>query len=352
MNHAVISPRHTLRLGTRASVLALRQAQLVADRLECTSSSRVELVKITTAGDRSHAPIEQLGSVGVFTTALRDALLADEIDFAVHSYKDLPTDRNLPPDSPLSKLTIAAVPEREIAHDVLVSIDGASLHELPTGARIGTCAPRRMAQLRAIRPDLSCQPLRGNVDTRLEKVRRGELDGVVLAGAALARLGQLDAISQLLPIEMMMPAPAQGALAVECRVADTALVELLSTMDDPLTRAVVLAERTVLARLEVGCMAPLGVYGRLSASVQAGSVQSGLLDADAQCELHAAVLSIDGARALRRSAYVPYHQLASNAAAVGGALATDLLVAGAATLIGNLTEEISDTKIYSVGETR
>lgn len=334
MNHAVTTPRCTLRLGTRASALALRQAQLVADRLERASDSRIELVKVATAGDRSHAPIAQLDGVGVFTTALRDALLADEIDFAVHSYKDLPTDRDLPPGSPLSQLTIAAVPEREVAHDVLVSADGASLLELPAGARVGTSAPRRVAQLRAIRPDLKCEPLRGNVDTRLEKVRGGELDGVVLAAAALARLGRSDVVSQHLPIEVMMPAPAQGALAVECRVSDTALIQLLSTVDDPLTRAVVLAERTVLARLEAGCMAPLGAYGRLRAGGEAGSIDPNVADVGAQCELHAAVISIDGARALRRSAYVPYHQLASNAAAVGGALAADLLAAGAASLIG------------------
>ncbi|MGI8647473.1 MAG: hydroxymethylbilane synthase [Acidimicrobiales bacterium] len=323
----------TLRLGTRASALALQQAQLVASQLEHRCDIGVELVRVTTTGDRSSAPIAQLGEVGVFTTALRDALLAGEIDFAVHSYKDLPTDRSLQPDSPLTGLTIAAVPPREVAHDVLVSANGLGLAQLPSGARIGTGAPRRVAQLRAVRPDLRYEPLRGNVDTRLAKVFNGELDGVVLAAAALARLGRTDVVSEHLPIHIMVPAPAQGALAIECRATDTSLVQLLSTVDDRLTRATVAAEREVLARLEAGCQAPLGAYGFLDSTDEGGPM--GL--ASRQFQLHAAVISIDGTHVLRRATYVPYHELVTNAVAVGGALAADLLAAGAATLIGTAT---------------
>jgi hydroxymethylbilane synthase len=313
-----------IRLGTRASALALHQAQLVARELERDGRTRVELIHVSTRGDRSSAPIEQLGGVGVFTTALREALLAKEVDVAVHSYKDLPTDRGAGPDSRVDELTIAAVPPREVAHDVLVTAGGAGLAELPAGARLGTSAPRRIAQLRAARPDLVCVPLRGNVDTRLEKVASGQLDGVVLAAAALARLGREDVISEHLSIETMVPAPAQGALAVECRAADTLLAELLATMDDSFTRAAVRAEREVLAVLEGGCLAPLGVYGRLAPEVPGAE----------QFRLIGAVVSIDGVRALRRSVDVPYQELVTDAAAVGGALAADLLGAGAATLIG------------------
>lgn len=332
------SQTRPLRLGTRASALAMRQSQLVADELTRLTGATVELVRVTTAGDRSDQPVEQIEGIGVFTTALREALTAGTVDFAVHSYKDLPTDRHAvlvsrtgnPPHNSDFRfgtlgLTIAAVPPREVAYDVLVTATGAALSELPSGARVGTGAPRRVAQLRAVRPDLEYVPLRGNVDTRLGRVG-GEVDAVVLAGAALERLGHAKRVSQRLGVAVMVPAPAQGALAVECRAEDTALVKLLSVVDDPLTRATVLAERTVLAELEAGCLAPLGVYGELTAGLEE--------NAGEQFQLHGAVVAIDGRRALRRTIQVTRHELMSDAKKVGQRLAADLLDDGAATLIG------------------
>src|SRR5262245_29590887 len=226
----------TWRLGTRGSTLALAQSRLVAQALTEATGAPVELVEITTAGDRSTAPVQQLG-VGVFVSALRDALYAKEIDFAVHSYKDLPT-------APADGLTIAAVPTRDDARDALISRDGRLLAELPPGTRVGTGALRRMAQLRALGAGLECVPIRGNVDTRLRKLADGELDAVVLAAAGLRRLGREAEITEVLDPMLMLPAPAQGALAVECRVDGSGpdgsdLVELLGRLDDEYTRAAV-----------------------------------------------------------------------------------------------------------------
>ena len=217
---------------------------------------------------------------------------------------------------------------------MLVSATGATLLKLPAAARVGTGAPRRVAQLRAVRPDLECVPLRGNVDTRLERVFSGAVDAVVLAGAALERLGRAGQVSERLGTDVMVPAPSQGALAVECRAEDTTLVKLLSTVDDPLTRAIVLAERTVLAELEAGCMAPLGVYGELATGL--GENVEGVADASSeeQFQLHGAVVAIDGRRALRRTIQVTRHELMSDAKKTGRRLAADLLGDGAATLIG------------------
>ncbi|MCW2501230.1 MAG: porphobilinogen deaminase, partial [Frankiales bacterium] len=198
-----------LRLGTRASALALTQSGHVADALRALGHD-VELVHITTHGDTSSAAIAQLGGTGVFVTALRDALLAGEVDLAVHSYKDLPT-------APADGLVIAAVPPRQDARDALVARDGLTLGELPTGARVGTGSPRRTAQLRALGMGLEVVPVRGNVDTRIGRVAPGDLDAVVLARAGLARLGRLDEVTETLDPLQVLPAPAQGALAVECR---------------------------------------------------------------------------------------------------------------------------------------
>ena len=240
----------TLRIGTRGSALALTQTRLIADALE-RAGATVELVTVSTPGDRSSAPIAEIG-VGVFTSALRDALAADEVDVAVHSYKDLPT-------TPDGRLSLAAVPLREDPRDALIARDGLTLGELPAGARIGTGSPRRSAQLRALGFDLEIVPIRGNVDTRIKKVTDGELDAVVLARAGLARLGRLAEITEVIDPIQMLPAPAQGALAVECRVDDVDTELLLqSTLDDQATRAAVGAERALLAALEAGCSAPVG----------------------------------------------------------------------------------------------
>jgi hydroxymethylbilane synthase len=239
-----------LRIGTRGSALALAQTGHVAEALE-QAGAKVEIVVVSTPGDRSSAPIAEIG-VGVFTSALRDALAADEIDVAVHSYKDLPT-------APDPRLVLAAVPPREDPRDALVARDGLTLGELPVGSTVGTGSPRRAAQLEALGLGLTIVPLRGNVDTRIRKVTDGELDAVVLARAGIARLGRTAEITETLEPIQMLPAPAQGALAVECRVDDVDTEHLLqSTLDDSSSRAAVTAERAMLAALEAGCSAPVG----------------------------------------------------------------------------------------------
>ncbi|MFD1146830.1 hydroxymethylbilane synthase [Saccharothrix hoggarensis] len=240
----------TLRIGTRGSALALAQTGHVADALRAAGAD-VEIVTISTPGDRSSAPIAEIG-IGVFTSALRDALANGEIDVAVHSYKDLPTARD-------PRLSLAAVPPREDPRDALVARDGLTLGELPTGAKVGTGSPRRAAQLDALGLGIEVVPLRGNVDSRIRKVADGELDAVVLARAGIARLGRTAEITETLEPIQMLPAPAQGALAVECRVDDVDTEHLLqSTLDDSASRAAVAAERALLAALEAGCSAPVG----------------------------------------------------------------------------------------------
>lgn len=239
-----------LRIGTRPSALATAQTGTVVDRLRAAGHD-VELVEVRTPGDRSLAPVAELG-VGVFVSALRDALAAGEVDVAVHSYKDLPT-------APDPRLVLAAVPTREDPRDALVARDGKVLGELPVGARVGTGSPRRIAQLEALGLGWVMVPIRGNVDTRIGKVASGELDAVVVAAAGLRRLGRIDEATELLDPLQMLPAPAQGALAVECRAGDGDLaVELATVLDDEQTRAAVAAERAVLAALEAGCSAPVG----------------------------------------------------------------------------------------------
>src|SRR3954465_8360851 len=222
----------TLRLGTRASRLALTQSQHVADALAAAGGAPVELVHVSTYGDRSTEAIAQLGGTGVFVTALREALLAGEVARAVHSFKDLPT-------AAAPGLTVAAVPKREDPRDVLVARDGLTLGELPSGSRVGTGAPRRMAQLRALGLGLDVVPIRGNVDTRMGRVAPGDLDAVVLARAGLTRLGRLGAVTETLDPLQVLPAPAQGALAVECRTSDARTRELLGRLEDATVRACV-----------------------------------------------------------------------------------------------------------------
>jgi hydroxymethylbilane synthase len=301
----------TLRLGTRASELARTQSQTVADAITAATGTPVELVHIVTEGDRSSAAIPQLGGTGVFVAAIRRALLRGEVDLAVHSYKDLPT-------APEPGLILAAVAGREDPRDVLVARDGLTLGELPAGARIGTGAPRRVAQLRALGLGLEMVPIRGNVDTRLGKVTSGELDAVVLARAGLARLGRLDVVTETLDPLQVLPAPAQGALAVECRTSDARTRELLGRLEDATARACVVAERAVLAALEAGCSAPVAAY----AEVADGETGPELF-------LRASVTAIDGSDAVRGSATGPL----TDAAGLGRSLAADLLDRGAAELM-------------------
>lgn len=281
-----------LRLGTRPSALALAQSGLVADRIRA-AGREVELVEVRTPGDRSSAPVAQLG-VGVFVSALRDALVAGECDLAVHSYKDLPTAAD-------PRLTLAAVPPREDPRDALVARDGRVLGELRPGARVGTGSPRRIAQLAALGLGLELVAIRGNVDTRIGKVTSGELDAVVVAAAGLRRLGRIDEATELLDPLQVLPAPAQGALAVECRAGDDELAAFLAaTLDDELTRAAVTAERAVLATLEAGCSAPVGALAdvvsdldddgravdRVSLRAVAGTLDGDLVRASVTGDLH------------------------------------------------------------------
>jgi hydroxymethylbilane synthase len=310
----------TLRLGTRASQLALTQSQHVADALTAASGVPVELVHVSTSGDRSAAAISQLGGTGVFVSALRDALHAGEVDLAVHSYKDLPT-------APAPGLALAAVPPREDPRDVLVARDGLTLGELPVGARVGTGAPRRMAQLRALGLGLEVVPIRGNVDTRMGRVARadggggrvGDLDAVVLARAGLARLGRLAAVTEVLDPIQVLPAPAQGALAVECRSDDARVIALLAALEDPAARACVAAERSVLTALEAGCSAPVAAYAELAEAE----------DGTAELYLRGSVTALDGSDGVRGSISGP----AADGAELGRRLATELLDRGAAALM-------------------
>jgi hydroxymethylbilane synthase len=301
-----------LRLGTRGSALALAQSGGIAATVIAELCRHVEMVSVQTAGDMSPDAISTLGGTGVFVTALRDALLRDEVDFAVHSYKDLPT-------APADGLVVVAVPTRQDARDVLVARDGLTLGELPAGSRIGTGSPRRTAQLLALGLGLEIVPIRGNVDTRIRKVMEGEIDGVVLARAGLARLDRLDEITEVIDPLQMLPAPGQGALAIECRAGDDELLELLASLDDPDARAAVDAERALLAALEAGCTAPVGAM----AEVVEGDDGNELF-------LRGLVAAVDGTDTVRLSATGP----TSDAKGVGTRLAAELLDLGAADLMG------------------
>jgi hydroxymethylbilane synthase len=301
-----------MRLGTRGSALALTQSRGVAAAITRATGREVTLVEIVTPGDRSNAPVVQLG-VGVFVSALREALLAKEIDIAVHSYKDLPT-------AAAEGLTIAAVPPREDPRDALIARDGLGLAELGPGATIGTGAMRRVAQLHALGRGLRPVPIRGNVDTRLRKVTSGELDAVVLARAGIARLGRAGEITETLDPLLMLPAPAQGALAIECRAGDTDVVELLAALDDRYTRAAVTAERALLADLEAGCSAPVAALAEVAEG-----------DHEAEIYLRGAVFSPDGSQTIRLSRTGTL----ADPAEVGRALARDLRAEGADLVMGD-----------------
>ncbi len=246
------------RIATRRSPLARAQAALVADLLVAANPGlRVEFVHVVTSGDRDRSkPIEELGERGVFSRGVQAALLDGRADIAVHSYKDLPTE-------PLAGLRIAAVPLRADPRDALVSRSGAVLADLPAGASVGTGSARRSAQVLAVRPDLRVRPLRGNVGTRVAKVQDGELDAAVLAVAGLKRAGLADAIAEVLEPPSFLPAPAQGALAVEVRADGPDVEGLVKRIDDAESRAAVTAERAFLRDLRGGCNAPAGALARV-----------------------------------------------------------------------------------------
>lgn len=310
-----------LRLGTRRSKLAMAQSGQVADAVSRATGRSVELVEITTYGDVSRELLAQIGGTGVFVTALREALLRGEVDFAVHSLKDLPTAQ---PDD----LALAAVPVREDARDVLVARDGLSLAELPDGARVGTGSPRRMAQLNAYARchgrTIETTPIRGNVDTRIGYVRDGELDGVVLAAAGLNRIGRIDEVTEFLSVDMVLPAPGQGALAIECAADNADLVAALAALDDPVTRAAVTVERSLLASLEAGCSAPVGALADLLADGQIVK----------EMRLRGVVGTTDGSTLVQMSTTGPVPETHDQAMALGRELAAEMLAKGAAGLMG------------------
>ncbi|MFE7428473.1 hydroxymethylbilane synthase [Streptomyces sp. NPDC057545] len=310
-----------LRLGTRRSKLAMAQSGLVADAVSEVTGRAVELVEVTTYGDVSREHLSQIGGTGVFVAALREALLRGDVDFAVHSLKDLPT-------TPHEGLVLAAVPVREDPRDVLVARDGLTLGQLPSGARIGTGSPRRMAQLNAYARshglDIETVPIRGNVDTRIGFVRSGELDAVVLAAAGLSRLGRTGEATDFLSPDTLLPAPGQGALAIECAAGSADLVAALGELDDPYTRAAVTAERALLAALEAGCSAPVGALADLQADGQAVN----------ELRLRGVVGSTDGSSLVQMSTTGPVPTSQDDAAALGRELAAEMLAKGAAGLIG------------------
>ncbi len=249
-----------LTVGTRASRLAIVQTEAVVARLkEAFPSCEVAVSQVTTAGDRDRStPLHRMPEIGVFVKELEEALLDEGIDFAVHSLKDVPT---VMPDG----LALVAVTERLDPRDALVA--GAPLAELPAGARIGTCSLRRTIQLRELRPDLEIVDIRGNVDTRLRKVTDGEVDGAVLAAAALERLDCAGRITEYLPVEHFLPSPGQGALAIESRTDDDEANEVLATLNDPVAWQCVTAERAFLADLGGGCTVPVAALGTVSGKV-------------------------------------------------------------------------------------
>ncbi|RKT78916.1 hydroxymethylbilane synthase [Terracoccus luteus] len=314
----------TLRLGTRRSRLATTQSQWVADQLEA-AGHEVELVEITTEGDVSAQALTAIGGTGVFASAIRHALLDGRIDVAVHSLKDLPT-------APEPGLTIAAVPVREDSRDVLVARDGLTLGELPQGSVVGTGSPRRAAQLAALGLGLEIRPIRGNVDTRIGFVTEGLLDAVVLARAGLSRLGRLGDATEVIDPIQVLPAPGQGALAVECRSDRADVLDAVASLDDADTRVAVTAERALLRALEAGCTAPVGAL----AEVVEG-------DDGLELSLRAFAGSDDGTIELRRSLVGPY----TEPEALGARLAQILLDDGAADIEGTTTTATSRSEHVS-----
>ena len=291
-----------LRLGTRKSPMALAQSRQVADMITRLTGLAVALTGITTVGDASQAQLTQIGGTGVFVSGLRQRLLTGQVDIAVHSLKDLPTAH---PDG----IVLAAVPPRDDPRDALVAAGGAKLADLPSGARIGTGSPRRAAALLMARPDVRPVPIRGNAGTRLAKVSTGEVAAVVLAYAGLVRIGRLDAVTEVFEPEDMLPAPGQGALAVECAAQRPDLAAALAGLDDAPSRAAVTAERGLLAALQAGCLAPVGAYAAGTEALR----------------LDAIVAAPDGGTALRGSASGP----AAEAEQLGRRVAADLLARGA-----------------------
>lgn len=309
-----------LTFATRPSALALWQTRRVIQLLQAAHPGlECNEYVISTSGDRIlDRPLPEIGGKGLFTAELEDALLSGNVQAAVHSLKDLPVE-NTP------GIVIAAIPERTGVNDVLVSRDRQPLSGLQEGARVGTSSLRRTAQLLVRRPDLTILPLRGNVDTRVRKALNGEYDAIVLAQAGLTRLGLQEHISEVLPLEIMLPAPGQGALAVQCRAEDTETLELLAAIHDPITAEAVEAERAFLASLGGGCSLPVAAY----AEKNNGTII-----------LTGAVIAIDGKQTIRLSAVDsdPYKLGTRLAELVLERGAAELLKAGVGTAQSKLVE--------------
>jgi len=295
----------TIRIATRASKLALAQSHYVASCLKnIFDDIDISIVEISTKGDRDRSDfLYKTGTVGFFTSEVENALLDSRADLAVHSFKDLPT--AISPG-----LIIAAVPKRENPADALVcSKTAVSIEALPKGSTVGTSSLRRIAQVKNIRPDLDCVPLRGNVETRIAKVESGHIDAIIIAAAGLNRLGLSEKITVILPPEIFVPAPAQGALAVQIRRDDTELEKVVKKLDDKNARITAETERCVLAAMHGGCSIPLGVYARIE---------------NDNIIVDAVISDVDGKNLIRRSAVAPIE----NAVDCAGKLADELLDAG------------------------
>jgi len=309
-------PPQKIRIGTRGSKLARWQSDWVAAQLRA-GGAQVEIVEISTRGDvHQHDTVASLEATGVFTKEIQFALLAGEVDLAVHSLKDLPTLQ-------VEGLTLAAVPPRENLADALVTSEAPLLADLPGGAKVGTGSLRRRAQLLYLRPDLQVHPIRGNVDTRLKKLDDGEYDAIVLAAAGLIRLGCADRITEYLEPPRILPAPGQGALAIECRSDDAVSLQVAAVLDDAAARLATMAERTVLAALHGGCSAPVAAWGRFVSM---------------QLHLDALVASVDGSRVVSAADAVDLATVSGAAATaaaeeLGRRVARDLQQQGAAELI-------------------
>jgi hydroxymethylbilane synthase len=294
-----------LRIGTRGSLLAKWQAEFIRKQLFAATGVEAETIIIKTSGDKlQQAAVTQIGGKGIFIKELEEALMEETIDLAVHSVKDIPT--NIP-----SRLMFPAVCRRDDVRDCLV---GSTLANLRHGARVGTSSLRRQAQLRHIRPDLDCRDLRGNVDTRLRKVESGEYEAVMVSKAGLDRLGLGKRIAEILSPEVSMPAVGQGAIAVECRLKDAEVGDLLAPLDDAETRTAIIAERALLGALHGGCQVPMGAWGRIERG---------------ELVLEACVCSVDGVQYVKQRATGPPDQ----AAQLGEQLARLLIEAGAQSIL-------------------
>jgi hydroxymethylbilane synthase len=319
------SPHHRpLRVGTRGSPLALAQADRIAGQLRERCGRPAVLVTVATPGDESTAPIERLGTTGVFTTTLRETLLRGAVDLVVHSCKDLPT-------TPVPGLQVAAYPAREDPRDALVWPGGTNLDALPHGARIGTGSPRRAALLRATGRHLQIMPIRGNVGTRLRKLADGEVDALVLAMAGLSRLGLLKEVTTPLEPSLLMPAPAQGVLAIECRANDPVTAVQLRTLDHAPTRAAAITERGFLAALDAGCSAPVGALAELA-------TEAGAEGAEPAVRVSGVIAAPDGSSVIRAQTTGD----AGDGDALGRRLAHVLLEHGGAALLDRTWHGVTD----------